>query len=146
MTFQCPSCDKTLRINAKSCSCGWESQPSAKKAESSLLAHSLDHQCQWRAGSDRCRYPVKFFEPGQTKSFCRYHLKTTDPAMGEKIVARSWKDTEEDYQARSNRETYGEGRSRLEQHIWENLHANIGATIEARKALHAAALAELEAA
>lgn len=127
MTFQCPSCDKTLRANAKSCECGWESRPSAGNEKSSLIAHSLDHQCTYNDHGDRCRYPVSMFEPGQTKAFCRYHRKYLgDRETCTKILVRSQRDTNEEYQARSDKETYGEGRSRFEQQVWEQLYANRG--------------------
>lgn len=127
MTFQCPSCDKTLKHNAKLCECGWELKPSAGSEKSSLIAHSLDHQCTWNDHGDRCKYPVNFFEPGQTRSFCRYHKKhQADREMCAKILARSLRDTQQEYDTRSNAETYGTGRSRFEQQVWEQLYANRG--------------------
>lgn len=122
MSFQCPSCDKALRANAKTCACGWEKTPTARGEASSLLAHSVDHQCTYNDHGARCRYPVNFFEPGQTKSFCRYHKKYLgDVPMCAKILERSHRDPDADYQLRSDKETYGEGRSRLEAEIYERL-------------------------
>lgn len=120
MSFQCPSCDKSLRNNAKSCECGWEKTPSPK--ESSILSSSLDHQCTYNDHGARCRYPVSFFEPGQTRSFCRYHKRYFgDVEMCAKILARSHRDTEAEYVERSNHETYGEGRTKMEQEIFDRL-------------------------
>lgn len=123
MTFQCPSCDKTLRLNAKSCECGWEQTPSPKGGKSSLLEHSLDHQCIYNDHGTRCRYPVNFFEPGQTRAMCRYHKKYLgDMDMCRKILDRSHRDTDLEYQIRSDKETYGESGSRLERDLLERLY------------------------
>ena len=131
MSFQCPSCDKTLRQNAKSCECGWELKPTIGTEKSSLLAHSLDHQCTYNDHGSRCRYPVNFFEPGQTRSMCRYHKKHLGNAeLCAKILSRSHRDTDEEYTERSNRETYGEGRSKLEQEIFDRLHKTVAARRE----------------
>ncbi len=123
MTFPCPSCDKTLRQNAKSCDCGWEKEPKSSLTKSPLLAHSLDHQCMYNDHGTRCRYPVNFFEPGQTRSFCRYHKKHIgDLEMCQKIVARSHRDTDAEYQKRADLETYGEKRSQMEQDVYDGLY------------------------
>jgi len=138
MSFQCPSCDKTLASNAKACSCGWTSDPKKAKEEPALLRSALDHQCSYNDHGDRCRYPVSMFEPGQQKAFCRYHKRNIgDVDLCQKIVARSWRDTDEDYQRRSDAETYGGGdakrRSALETIILENLHVNSAATRKAER-------------
>ena len=54
---------------------------------------------------------------------CRYHKKHLGNAeLCAKILARSHRDTEEEYQERSNRETYGDGRSKFEQFIFDDLY------------------------
>jgi len=124
MSVTCPSCDRSLTAGAKNCVCGWTSDPKTDK-ESPLLRSSLDHQCSFNDHGDRCRYPVNFFEPGQTRSFCRYHKKHLgDMEMCRKILARSWRDTDADYQARSNLETYGPPGSRSigEEAVFQTLY------------------------
>lgn len=117
----CPECDKTLRINAKSCACGWEETPTIGREASKLLASSCDHQCDWRANGKRCRYPVNFFEAGSTKGQCRWHRKCHGGMDGADIVDQSYRDTEEQYQMRSNLETYGRGRSQAEEELYQRL-------------------------
>jgi hypothetical protein len=117
----CPECDKTLKLGAKSCMCGWEETPTRGREESKLLASSSDHQCEWRANGKRCRYPVNFFEMGSTKGKCRYHRRCLDGMDGADIVEQSYRDTDAQYQARSNLETYGRFRSQDEEALYQKL-------------------------
>ena len=122
---KCPDCGDPLKSGAKFCACGWEESPKANM-ESPLLKASCDHQCTWRANNKRCRYPVKMFEPGSTVGKCRYHKDCEDGLVGAQIVEQSHKDTDEDYQRRSDFETYGKTRSSFEQQVFDNLYANRG--------------------
>lgn len=103
----CPSCDRSLPSRATACECGWSEKPAAGKL-SPLLSHALDPQCQWEANAKRCRYPVNFFESGQTRGFCRWHKRCGhDGQMGADIVEQSHRDNRRDYEARTHLETYG---------------------------------------
>lgn len=103
----CPTCDRTLKLRATSCECGWSEKPISGK-QSALLGHALDPQCGWEANGKRCRYPVNFFESGQTRGFCRWHKRCGhDGAQGAEIVEQSHRDNRRDYEARTHQETYG---------------------------------------
>ena len=104
----CPSCDKVLKPRATSCECGWNEKPAASGKQSPLLVHALDPQCSWEANAKRCRYPVNFFEPGQTRGFCRWHKRCGhDGQMGAEFVEQSHQDSRLQYEARTHLETYG---------------------------------------
>lgn len=126
--FNCPSCDKSLRTGAKSCACGWSvagTKP-AKAEQSALLEASLDPQCFWKARGERCRFPVKFFEPGARTALCRWHLRHKgDPDIGARIVAWSLTCTQEQYEAKCAEETYGKNaRTQMEDMVFKSLFAN----------------------
>ena len=104
----CPVCDRTLKLRATSCDCGWSEKPMVGGKQSALLASALDHQCTWEANGKRCRYPVTFFEPGQTRGFYRWHKRCGhDGAQGAQIVDQSHADSNREYSARTHLETYG---------------------------------------
>jgi hypothetical protein len=144
---ECPECSRVLVTSAKSCQCGWRLDPAPTRADSPLLRHALDHQCVWNHQGERCLFPVNFFEPGQTKSFCRYHkrTKTGEHAFG--IMRLSYTMSDADYDRATSAETYGEeltkrlhGRfvSPEEMQQWRHLFVDLARTPRAVELFEAA--------
>ncbi len=87
--MQCPSCDRSLKPNAKSCGCGWEAPDKPRRVEPAL---DLDRwRCAWMAGPERCWSPgaVSHGTLGMSAWYCAAHLRCDDPSLGAKIVAES---------------------------------------------------------
>src|SRR4051812_15317620 len=79
----CPECGEKLSFEARRCACGW----GARKGEK--VGREFDHRCTYRAGGDRCQYPVGMFTEGATSGWCIFHRNNTNPAAGQEIVDQS---------------------------------------------------------
>ena len=79
----CPECGERLSFDARRCACGW----GAKKARDS--GKSFDHQCTYKAGHDRCQYPVGMFVEGSTHGWCIFHRQELQAGQGAEIVRQS---------------------------------------------------------
>ena len=88
--MQCPSCDRSLRVGVKSCSCGW----SAPDKPRSSAAPALDPdrgRCAWMVDTARCCYPgtTSHDTHGGGAWYCRFHFNCGDPITGMRIIEQS---------------------------------------------------------
>jgi hypothetical protein len=88
--MQCPGCDRSLRLGAKSCSCGW-------KSPNEHIAPTVAPdrwRCSWLAGIEQCHYPgaISHGTKGDGPFYCRHHFFCGDPVTGQRIVeeSRDW--------------------------------------------------------
>lgn len=79
----CPDCGERLNIDARRCVCGW----GAKKAKDN--GKTFDHVCTYKAGFDRCQYPVGLFKEGSTHGWCIFHRQELQAGQGAEIVRQS---------------------------------------------------------
>lgn len=56
-----------------------------------------DHQCTWRAGDIRCRYPVGYFDQGKRTGFCLFHRGVPAGPDAQEICDQSLDVTPEKY-------------------------------------------------
>lgn len=81
---KCPDCGERLSFDAQRCACGW----GAKRGEKSQKFY--DMRCTFRAGSERCNYPVGMFAEGNTSGWCIFHRQPLDAGQGAEIVRQSF--------------------------------------------------------
>lgn len=79
---KCPDCGERLSFDAIRCACGW----GQKRGEKGKY---FDHRCTYRAGSERCGYPVGMFPEGNTSGWCVFHRQNLDQASGAEVVSQS---------------------------------------------------------
>lgn len=80
---KCPDCGERLSFDAMRCACGW-----GKKSESKGAKY-FDHVCTYKAGFDRCAYPVGLFVEGSTSGWCIFHRRNLMQREGAEVVAQS---------------------------------------------------------
>lgn len=78
----CPECGERLSFDARRCACGW----GAKKRDT---GRHFDHQCTFKAGHDRCAYPVGLFRETATHGWCIFHRQELEAGQGAEIVRQS---------------------------------------------------------
>ena len=100
--MQCPGCDRTLRLGAKSCSCGWAAADKPRSAPAPL-ADADRGRCAWTSGVTRCRFPGSMSHGlrGELPFFCPWHFRGPDQQAGAEIVRQSleWDGKPESYLA-----------------------------------------------
>ncbi len=79
----CPECGETLSREARQCVCGW-----GKRKAKESFGRQFDHRCTFRAGTDRCEYPVGLFRDGGTSGWCIFH-RNAPSSDGAEIVRQS---------------------------------------------------------
>ena len=80
---KCPDCGERLSFDALRCACGW----GAKKPDKG--SKFFDMRCTYKAGSDRCNYPVGMFAEGNTSGWCVFHRQNPSQGVGAEIVMQS---------------------------------------------------------
>ena len=82
---KCPECGENLSFDAMRCACGW-GEKKLKPGEK-----VFDHRCTFKAGSDRCKYPVGLFIDGATSGWCIFHRQpSVGQGEGSEIVRQSY--------------------------------------------------------
>lgn len=80
----CPDCGERLSLDARQCACGW-GKPKAGRHE----GPRTDMRCTYKAGSDRCQYPVGMFPAGASSGWCIFHRQPLQAGQGAEITRQS---------------------------------------------------------
>lgn len=80
---KCPDCGERLSFDALRCACGW----GVKRGDKSAKFH--DMRCTYKAGENRCHYPVGMFAEGNTSGWCVFHRQQLSQRDGAAVVEQS---------------------------------------------------------
>lgn len=79
---KCPDCGERLSFDAIRCACGWGKREGKG-------AKYFDMVCTYKAGTDRCAYPVGMFAEGNTSGWCIFHRQHLSQLDGAEVVRQS---------------------------------------------------------
>lgn len=87
----CPDCGEDLKPRATRCACGWRAP--ARQDAPATPAGLTDREygwCEWRSGSERCRYPgVLSRSTHGGRFYCLGHDGCDDPIVAGQMVEES---------------------------------------------------------
>lgn len=91
MPTTCPDCGEDLKPRATRCACGWRAP--ARQDAPAAPAGFVDREfgwCEWRSGSERCRYPGTLSRSTHGGRFyCIGHDACDDPMTAGQMVEES---------------------------------------------------------